>query len=64
MTVLSVSVCEAYPRKEKESLFTEARGKGRWVKGGGQTQSRESETACACEGQKSIASIFLSGSLA
>lgn len=58
-------MCEAYllyPRK-KESLYTEAMGKGRWGKGV-RHRDRESETAYACEDQKSIASIFLSGSLA
>lgn len=46
MTALSVSVCEAYPRKEKESLLTEARGKGRWVKEGSDSEQRVGDSTC------------------
>lgn len=60
LTVLSVSMCEAYilyPKKEKDT------GHGGGTKGH-RDRNRESETACAREGQKSIAGIFLSGSQA
>lgn len=58
-------MCEAYlfyPKKEKDSLCTQAREEGQ--KDTERDRDRESETACTYEGQKSIAGIFLSGSQA
>lgn len=59
---LSVCVRLTYfTQGRRRNLYTQRPG-GR--EDGGSGSDRESETACACEGQKSIARIFFSGSLA